>query len=119
MSSRESKNRESEGPWPLPEVVFSRSSESDLRSIDEYTVRTWGEDQADLYLDQIKLCCQRLASNPRIGRLWNRAQPDLRRMEQGSHVIFYRETKQGIVVSRILHQNMLPLWQPFDETEPG
>lgn len=35
-------------------------------------------------------------------------QYSLRRMEQGRHVIFYRQQKKGIVVSRILHQRMLP-----------
>jgi plasmid stabilization system protein ParE len=29
-------------------------------------------------------------------------------MEQGRHVVFYRQAVQGVVVSRILHQRMLP-----------
>jgi plasmid stabilization system protein ParE len=29
-------------------------------------------------------------------------------MEQGSHVIFYRETSSGVLITRILHRGMLP-----------
>jgi hypothetical protein len=29
-------------------------------------------------------------------------------MESGRHVVSYREDEQGILVSRILHQRMLP-----------
>jgi len=32
----------------------------------------------------------------------------LRRLEHGKHVVFYRQVRGGIVVSRILHQRMLP-----------
>jgi hypothetical protein len=31
----------------------------------------------------------------------------LRRLEHGMHVVFYREERSGILVSRILHQRML------------
>jgi hypothetical protein len=35
-------------------------------------------------------------------------EPGLRRLEHGKHVVFYRPKRAGIVVSRILHQGMLP-----------
>jgi plasmid stabilization system protein ParE len=34
--------------------------------------------------------------------------PGLRRLEHGKHVVFYRQERGGILVSRILHQGMLP-----------
>jgi len=37
------------------------------------------------------------------------------RMEQGRHVLFYRETEGGVLIVRILHQRMLPEGQSFDE----
>ncbi len=49
-----------------------------------------------------------LADNPALGRACGSIRPGLRRMEQGRHVVFYRQVKGGIVISRILHQNMLP-----------
>jgi plasmid stabilization system protein ParE len=71
----------------LPEVTFSRQAESDLQSIDEYTFDTWGE-----------------------------ARTGLRRIEQGSHVIFYRETPSGILIIRILHRSMLRGQHALGET---
>jgi len=43
--------------------------------------------------------------------------PGLRRMKQGKHVVFYREEPGGILISRILHQSMLPEKQAIDEEE--
>ncbi len=49
-----------------------------------------------------------LAENPAIRRQCDNIRPGLRRMERGRHVVFYREAAGGILVSRILHQRMLP-----------
>jgi plasmid stabilization system protein ParE len=39
-------------------------------------------------------------------------------MEYGRHVLFYRIEAEGILVSRILHQRMLPERQSIDEQSP-
>jgi plasmid stabilization system protein ParE len=54
----------------LPEVLFSRRSELDLESIDDYTADKWGDAQADLYLSQLKSFFKLLAVNPGLGRHW-------------------------------------------------
>jgi plasmid stabilization system protein ParE len=36
-------------------------------------------------------------------------------METGQHVVFYREESGGILVSRILHQGMLPERHSVDD----
>ena len=87
---------------------FSRLAEIDLYDIGIYTYRTWGEAQAGRYLRNIEECCQLLAENPGVGRSCDEVRPGLRRMEQGKHVVFYREEPGGIQISRILHQRMLP-----------
>jgi toxin ParE1/3/4 len=87
---------------------FSRLAERDLLRIGEYTVRTWGEAQASGYIDELEICCQRLADNPSVGRRCDEIRPGLRRLEQGKHVVFYRREAEGILISRILHQRMLP-----------
>ena len=38
-------------------------------------------------------------------------------MEQGRHVVFYREEPGGILISRILHQRMLPEQQAIDDDD--
>ncbi len=95
-------------------VRFSQLAEADLLSIGDYTLHTWGEAQAVRYLDELEMCCQMLAGNPSLGRPCGSIRPGLHRMEQGRHVIFYRHESRGILVSRILHQRMLPERQTID-----
>jgi toxin ParE1/3/4 len=99
-------------------VRYSAGAGRDLTRIAEYTVNQWGEAQAILYLDALEACCQQLAASPLLGRTCDDIRPGLRRMEQGKHVIFYRVTATGILVSRILHQSMLPGRHPEDEVDP-
>jgi toxin ParE1/3/4 len=87
---------------------FSRRAEADLLSIGNYTLQTWGKAQAARYLAEFEVCCRTLASNPALGRLCDEVRPGLRRHEHGKHVVFYRQERGGILVSRILHQRMLP-----------
>ncbi len=42
-------------------------------------------------------------------------QYNLRRIEQGSHVIFYRQQDHGIFIIRILHKAMLPETHSLDD----
>ena len=98
---------------------FSRLAEADLTNIVLYTLQRWGEPQAIRYLDRLETCCERLASHPAHGRRCDYIRPDLRRMEQGSHVVFYRKEAGGILVSRILHKSMLPEKHAFDDEESG
>jgi len=89
-------------------VRFSRRAEADLLGIGDYTLRTWGKAQAALYLNEIETCCRMLADNPALGRRSDEVRSGLRRLECGKHVVFYRKVPGGILVSRILHQSMLP-----------
>ena len=76
--------------------------------IGTYTLRTWGEDPTIRYSDDLEASCQRLADNPASRRPCDHVRPGLRRMEQGKHVLFFRREPEGILVSRILHERMLP-----------
>jgi toxin ParE1/3/4 len=96
---------------------FSRRAEADLFNIGIYTFHTWGEAQTDRYLRQLENCCQLIADIPALGRPCDEIRPGLRRMEQGKHVVFYREDPGGILISRILHQRMLPENQDDDEDD--
>ena len=96
---------------------LSRRAEADLLGIATYTLRTWGEEQTIQYLDDLEVCCQMLADNPTLGRSSQQVLSGLRRMEHGKHVVFYRQETAGIVVSRILHQRMLPELSAFDDQD--
>jgi toxin ParE1/3/4 len=96
---------------------FSRRAETDLYDIGRYTLRNWGKAQTDRYIGELEDCCQLLANSPALGRLCDEIRPGLRRMEQGKHVVFYREESGGIMIARILHQRMLPDKQAVDDDE--
>jgi toxin ParE1/3/4 len=87
---------------------FSHRAEADLLGIGDYTLRTWGADQAIRYIDDIESCCRMLAKNPELGRSCDDIRPGLRRMEVGRHVVFYRRGRGGVLITRILSQRMLP-----------
>ena len=98
-------------------VRFSLAAEADLLSIGEYSVHMWGAAQADRYLSELEDCCGRLARNPLLGRSCAEIKAELRRIEEGRHVIFYQRVSGGILVMRILHQGMLPGRHEMDEAE--
>ncbi len=96
-------------------AVFGTSlrAKRDLLEISNYTQQIWGEVQARRYLANFEHCFSLLAQSPHLGRSCSSIHPSLRRFEQGSHVVFYRETPEGVVISRVLHRNMLPAHQRF------
>ncbi len=96
---------------------FSRRAEADLLGIAAYTLHTWGQDQTIRYIEDLETCCRMLADNPALGRSCHQIRPGLRRMEHGGHVVFYRQEVAGILVSRILHQRMLPEGPAFDDQD--
>ena len=86
-------------------------------SIGDYTLRKWGKAQAARYLGELEACCQTLADNPALGRPCDEVRLGLRRHEHGKHVLFYRQERAGILVSRILHQRMLPHRHAIDDRD--
>lgn len=96
---------------------FSRRAEADLLSIGDYTLQKWGSDQAAQYLSELEACCQILANNPAMGRPCDDVRPGLRRHEHAEHVVFYRQKRGGILISRILHRRMLPDRHAIDDED--
>jgi toxin ParE1/3/4 len=83
--------------------------------IADYTVDTWGPEQAQRYLDSLEACFHRLAEAPRIGRPGDRIGPGYRRIEHEKHVILYRADHDSIFIGRVLHQRMLPSFHLIDD----
>jgi toxin ParE1/3/4 len=99
----------------MPTLQFSRSARADLLNIGAYTLQVWGVAQAESYLAGLEGCAKLLADNPLLGRPCDWICPGLYRFEKGRHVFFYRCQDDGILISRILHQRMLPEQQPFED----
>lgn len=96
---------------------FSQRAEADLLGIGAYTLEHWDADQAVRYLTALEACCQGLADAPSRGRSCEDIRPGLRRFEHGRHVVLYRQEAGGILVSRVLHQSMLPERHEMEDEE--
>lgn len=89
----------------MPRLIFRKSAEADLEAIADYTLERWGARQCERYLDDLQALCQRLLSEPSLGRPYSR----FLRIEYVSHVVFFRREASGDVrVVRVLHKRMLP-----------
>jgi len=89
-------------------VLFSLRPRAiaDLEDIWDYSTETWGSVQAERYLRLINDCFRKIAENPKTGRSCDAIRKGYRKRNVGRHVIFYRTTKGGVDVVRILHERM-------------
>ena len=92
----------------MSEVELSGRASADLLDIYLHGIRTFGPRQADRYLESLERCFVTLAQNPRMGRNADRVGAGLRRHEHLAHVIFYEETKGGVLIVAVLHGRQLP-----------
>lgn len=81
---------------------LSRDAFQDVKAIYLYSVRNFGQERADQYAAELENCLSLLASNPHMGRDFGQVRAKLRRHEHQSHVIYYRQGGDGILVLRIL-----------------
>ena len=86
---------------------YTRRAEADLDGIGAYTLDRWGIEQCIRYLDALERACERLAQDPKLGRV-HLPRPRYSRFEQGKHVLFFRRQADEVVIVRILHERMLP-----------
>ena len=89
---------------------------SDLLDIARFTLSTWGQAQAEYYVQRIEDRCDSLALNPMLGRSCSHLHNGLRRLEHDKHVIFYQPDFRhsgNVFIARILHQSMAPDTQDF------
>ena len=87
---------------------LTRQADQHLGDIYLYTAETFGRAQADSYLQGFAATFDLLADNPRMGRATDHVRPGLRRHEHAGHVIFYRETGEGLLIVGVIHSRRRP-----------
>ena len=92
----------------MADYRLSARAVTDLAEIADYTVATFGVEQARRYRDDLESCFEYLADNPLLGRSAESLAPGLRRFEHRSHAIFYTKERGGVLIVRILHTRMTP-----------
>ncbi|MCH8240888.1 MAG: type II toxin-antitoxin system RelE/ParE family toxin [Proteobacteria bacterium] len=91
----------------MKRLLFSPAAQDDIEKIYDYTLKIWGIIQAEHYVSDIRDTCRDLASGKREGSGASAIRPGYFKKTSGSHFIFYRLPKPGIMeVVRILHQRM-------------
>ena len=86
--------------------TLSRRALTDLDSIWDYTAERWDQAQAERYLRLLQRGVEALAADPLIGRTCDDIRSGYRKLNVGSHVIFYKTNSDAIHVIRILHARM-------------
>lgn len=87
-------------------IKITPKAESDLENIWKYTSTTWGETQADQYLDQLESGMQHLISHPDLGVDYSHIRSGYRRLRIEHHDLYYRVQEKEILVIRVLHEEM-------------
>ncbi len=78
----------------------------DMREIWTYTVQQWGKRVANRYIRDLTATLEAIARDPYLGVATEWIEETCRRQIFRSHVIFYTVSDDGVVVARILHQQM-------------
>ena len=86
--------------------ALSPAAQADLEEIWDYTVRRWGEAQAERYTRDIQAACEGLSDGTLIGLSAEDIRAGYRKIGVGSHVMYYREREGTLEIVRILHRRM-------------
>jgi toxin ParE1/3/4 len=91
----------------MPGFTLTKKAKADLMEIGRYTQFHWGRDQRDKYLSMLDACFRQLSANPLHGSDCSDIRSGYRKINAGSHIIFYRQTCEGAIeIVRVLHGRM-------------
>ncbi len=88
-------------------IQLSKRAQKDFKSIQRYTLKTYGEKQVWVYTGMLKEGLYKLEENP---KLYGHTRPDIpqiyRAYKIGGHSLIYRIEEQTVYLVAILHGNM-------------
>ncbi|WP_416237369.1 type II toxin-antitoxin system RelE/ParE family toxin [Sulfitobacter sp. F26204] len=87
-------------------LKFRPKARTDLDGIWAYSVENWGTDQAQTYFRGIQRVLDRLIDGTGISLSAENVLERCRKVRVASHVVYFQEDSDEIVVIRILHQRM-------------
>ena len=87
-------------------IDLTEAAISDLQSIRDYTLETWGEPQEQEYLDALWTLFEEILADPERWRFRNDLFAGCQIASQGKHVILFRIDTEVLQVVRILHSAM-------------
>lgn len=93
----------------MAKYTLSRKAEADLAAIIDFSLETFGIEQARIYYDSLIDALNHIADHPEIGMSFAHIKPNTRRLVHGSHVVYYRTDTSSVFIRRILHQSQDPM----------
>lgn len=72
----------------MTKFLLTNRAATDLSDIADFTIQTFGIEQARFYRDGLNHCFEILAENPQLGRNVTELAPNLKRFEYQSHAGF-------------------------------
>ncbi|CCO50381.1 Toxin module of the toxin-antitoxin system,RelE-like [Vibrio nigripulchritudo SOn1] len=88
---------------------LSHLAAKDFEQIFEYSLLSFGIEQADVYTDSMNDVLLTLAEQPFMGFECTEIAEGLRRHDHNKHAIYYRTQPHNIYIVRNLHPQMEPL----------
>ena len=92
----------------MADYQLTKEAPHALEGIYEYSILNFGMSQARSYVEGLHACFEILADNPRMGRNYSHVKKDYRRHEYESHSVYYKITKTGVLITRVLGASQDP-----------
>jgi len=88
----------------------SKLADKDILHITKRSLKDFGEKQTDKYMNGLDETLNMLAGTPERGRVFTHGMTKRGYFfyRYTSHVVYYRQRKTDIFITRILHKQMLP-----------
>lgn len=90
----------------MPSYQLTNAADEDLVELYTYSFLEFGEHRADAYFESLDDCLQRLADNPQLGMDVTGLRRDYYRFVHQRHSIYYKKSRSGILIVRILGPGM-------------
>jgi toxin ParE1/3/4 len=81
-------------------------ADEDLVNIFHYSLLQFGLNRAETYLTSLEEHFLTLAHSPELGRRIDHIRQGYFRYEHLSHIIFYKNIPEGVLIVRVLHQSV-------------
>lgn len=85
-------------------LQFTKAAQSDLEDIYDYTLRTWGQQQADAYLDGLRRHLESLVVDHGLCRRLTEWRTDGFFARYERHAVFFISDETTLLVVRVLHE---------------
>lgn len=87
----------------MRDVILRPNAEADLQETAEYTIETWGADQALSYIQDLRHAVEALATTALQNQLHGDVLPGLRRKRSGMHHIYYLVAAESVDILAVIH----------------